>query len=508
MAKRRITNLLIIAVCAIFALPLTLNLFGAKADTTFDINAYYGVDFKAEVTNSDVKSAGTNVKIELDDLNDGADTLVELYNNGDVKEGNAVENKVVFTSYSGSVATLRIGKVSEYNLIVTSNENAEHKQEFKIKVYNSIDGTVFKAPVYDYTEAEETTYKNEVKDATKIKDEVQEGETQTYTPLFIGDTYKVPTVEKLVDTGSFPYSMYKRTVYYAAPGSSSYSSSSASGSSSLSFTITKVGGYRFYVLLSLDAIDGKDFSISTKNTVEYVDGFYKVYKNETDKSAKQNALFVNGSGDFIKYYEDEDLTKEYTVDGNGDGEVDIVQGELVVPVFDFEIENSGPKINIKTTYQENGYIGLQYTVKSIEVIGSDLTTTYTLQYRAFGSSNWTTATEEYKDNKFTPNKEGEYRVKVETVDAEGLDAGVDEEKATAIIKVTQKLQKVEYETSFKNWLSVNKVPFIFLVVSAVCLVAILVLVFVPAKAFEAFGAKIKGVFKKKEKADDDAEDEE
>ncbi|MBQ3235889.1 MAG: hypothetical protein IJA97_07010 [Clostridia bacterium] len=509
MAKKRITKLLITLMCAILVLPLTLNLYGAKAEVLDPIDAYYGVDFTIK-TSGEVKSAGSKVKIELDDLNDGVDTLVELFNDGKTKTENALSAGVVFsTNYSGGKAVLRISKPSNYNIIVTTLElDPNVSQTIPVTVYNDIEAGDFKAPVYNFDETAETNYKTAVNDATYEIVEGEEGQEPTKTPLFIGDTYKVPTVESLVDTGSFPYAMYKRTAYYSAPGSSSYTSTSASGSSTLSFNLTKTGTYRFYVLLSLDSIDGKSFSLTTKNTVEDANGFYKVYKNEADKNAKQNALYVSGSGDFIKYYEDEDLTVEYLTDADSDGEIDVVQGELVVPVFEFTVINSGPKIKIKTTYQENGYIGLEYTVKSIEITGNDLNTTYTLQYKATESDAWTTATEEYANNKFTPEKQGYYRVKVETVDASGLTAGVDEEKATAVIKVTEKLQKVEYQTSFKNWLSVNKVPFIFLVVSAVCLVMILVLVLVPAKAFDALGAKIKGIFKKKKKADDKDEDKE
>ncbi|MBO7214486.1 MAG: hypothetical protein J6V66_03200 [Clostridia bacterium] len=500
MAKKRITHLLVSLMCAILVLPLSLNLIGAKAESTPNpINAYYGVDFTFETTGQ-VKEAGSKVKIEIDDDLTDETPAVELYSNGTIKTDNATAAGMVFTSYSSGKATMRIGKPDSYNIKVTTLElDTNVSEEFTVIVYDDIDGADFKAPVYNFDDAARADYQKLVDDAVfNIEEAAEEGGEPVKTPLYIGDSYKVPSVDSLVDTGSFPYTMYKRTAYYAAPGSSSYSSTPASGSATLSFNLTKIGTYRFYVLLSLDKIDDKSFSLTTKNTIEYEDGFYKV------KDDKGNYLYVSGAGELAKYYTDEDLKDEYK------GEV--TKAELVVPIFEFTVENSGPKIKIKTTYQENGYIGLEYTVKSIEITGSDLNTTYTLQYKASATDAWETATEEYKDNKFTPEKQGYYRVKVETIDADGMSAGVDTEIATAIITVTEKLQKVEYKTSFKNWLSVNKVPFIFLVVSAVCLTMILVLIFVPARVFDAMGVKIKAIFTRRKKSkveeDDSDEDEE
>jgi hypothetical protein len=126
-------------------------------------------------------------------------------------------------------------------------------------------------------------------------------------------------------------------------------------------------------------------------------------------------------------------------------------------------------------------------------------------YKETESADWAEATESYDSatGKFTPEKQGYYKVVVETVDADGKGA----KGETAVITVTEKLQKVEYETSFKNWLSVNKTPFIFLCISAGCLVFILALIFIPASAFAKVGGAIKGVFKKKAKSSEEDDEE-
>ena len=178
---------------------------------------------------------------------------------------------------------------------------------------------------------------------------------------------------------------------------------------------------------------------------------------------------------------------------------------LVIPTFTFEIKGAKPTVKSDSTYQEKGYINLKYDVKGIEVTGNDVDATYTLQYRENQTDEWQTASEEYDKSKhsFTPTKEGYYRVKVDVIDVDGIS----ESDATASIVVTKKLSKVEYKTSFKNWLSVNKVPFIFLCLSVVCLLAIVVLLLLTPKRMEAIANFFKKIFAKKEnKVEDDDEE--
>ncbi len=494
MTKRRITSLMAIIVCAIFILPLTLNLTKVKADS---IVAYQGVDFTLE-TSGAVKGEGSKVEIAVE--GGSLTEAVTLYKNGntsDYKDG-ATAAGIIFTSYTSDtgVMKMRFAKVGDYIVKVTTlGLDPNVSQSFNVKISTDIENEAFTAPKYEVTDAKRQAYQAKVDEATFIKSDDESAEKVS---LYVGDTYEVPSVEDLISDGSFAYSLYKKTIYYAGPGSSTYSSTT-----STSFTISEIGGYRFYVVLTLDPIDGKTFNINTLDTVEHEDGFYSVKAKADGKVLK-----IEGSGDSAKYYylnaEDE---KVYVEKENTE------KGDLIVPIFEFTILNAGPKIEIKESVDLKAYIGLQYTVKSITVTGSDVTTTYTLLYsenKNAAESEWVEAEEDYNTSthKFTPAKQGYYKVKVEAVDTDGKSAI----KYTSIITVTEKLQKVEYETSFKNWLSVNKTPFIFLCISAFCLIVIVAIIFVPATAFSAMGAKIKGVakiFKKRERiVEDDEEDDE
>ena len=268
MTKRRITNLMVIIVCALFILPLTLNLFGAKAETP-TVVAYQGVDFTIE-TSGDVKGAGSKVEIKVVEDVAGSETIT-LYKNGNTSDYKAGANGagIIFVSYTAEsgVMKMRFAKVGDYTLTVTTLDlDPNQTQTFDVKISGDIEDSSFVAPKYSVDDAKRTEYQKLVDDATFVENE---DTTLPKESLFIGDTYKVPSVETLIDDGSFAYSLYKRTIYYATPGSSSYSSTSSD-----SFSISKIGGYRFYVLLMLDTIDGRSFNITTQDTVEYEDGFY------------------------------------------------------------------------------------------------------------------------------------------------------------------------------------------------------------------------------------------
>ena len=503
MTKRRITSLMAIIVCAIFILPLTLNLTKAKAETP-TVVAYQGVDFTIE-TSGTVKTEGkSRVKIEVVEDVSGA-TPVILYNGGTLSgddKDKITEAGIIFNSYIADtgVMKMRFAKVGDYTVTVTTLDLEPNvSQAFDLKILGDIEDTRFVAPKYNVDETKRSAYQQKVDAATFVENEDPEAEKVS---LYVGDTYEVPSVEELIDDGSFAYSLYKKTIYYAAPGSSTYSSTTSS-----TFSISKIGGYRFYVLLTLDQIDGRSFNITIQDTIEYEDGFYSIKRTSDDKVLK-----VEGAGDTAKfYYLDADDEKVYVE------KEETEKHELVVPIFEFTILNAGPKIDIKASVDLKGYIGLQYTVKSITVTGSDVTTTYTLLYsddKNAPEEDWTEAEEDYdtSTHKFTPEKQGYYKVKVEAVDVDGKS----DTKYTSVITVTEKLEKVEYETSFKNWLSVNKTPFIFLCISAFCLLVIIVIIFVPERVFAAIGAKFKGlakiknVFKRKNRdvveVDDDDED--
>ena len=451
MAKKFISKLVVLLLCAVLALPVSLTFPKVKADTAVD--AYPGVEFSFTVSD-EVREAEKKVIITAND--------VEVFNNGATKKD---ENNVIFlSSYTEGKVSARITKEGSYTFKVkTIVEAGETAKEFTKAVTVHSDVNNLKAPKYNVSKVDEIEkYKVQAQDASYV-----DATATVKESIFVDETYTVPSVENLLDLGSFAYTKYRRTVNYSVPGSSSYNSSSASGTSNLSFTITKVGTYRFYVLLSIDEIDGKSFNISVSKLKEYYDGFYTI------KRASDNApLYASGT----KYFTDEDLENEYVPDNE---ETDIVKCDLVVPIFEFTIVNAGPNVKITSSYQENGYIGLEYEIKSVKVSGNEVSTSYALKYKETATSDWVDATEEFDESEktFTPSKQGYYKLIVTAIDNDGKTKTAE----TKEIKVTQKYETVDYKTGFNDWISVNYVPFIFLCISGVCLIAIILLLVIKPK---------------------------
>ena len=443
MAKRRITKLIVLLLSVIL-IPLQINLAKVSAST-----AYYGVEFSFEVTDSDVIISANGV---------------ELYKKGKISSisDETAKSTYFFTSYKNGVVTARISKEGSYEFSVkTIVEEGETAKEFKTTVEVVDDVTALVNAKYEFDDDKLNAYKQKAIDASYV-DATKEDKVS----LHLDDEYIVPSVEDLINLGSFSYSQYKRTVYYSIPTSSAYSTSSASGSANLSFTVSKIGTYRFYVLLSMDKIDGTSFGMINKGLKEYADGLYTVKSKSENKP-----LYVSGAN----YYFDEDFTDEYVPDN----EDDIEKVELIVPIFEFEIKNAGPKISLESSDPENGYVGLEYVIDDVTVSGNEVDVNYKLMYKETAGGNWAEASEEFDETtlKFTPEKLGYYKVVITAVDGDGNDVSV----STKDIRVEKKYEKVEYKTSFGDWLKVNYVPFIFLCLSGLCLIAIILLLTIKPK---------------------------
>ncbi len=467
MTKKIISKLVVFLLCAVLVLPLALSLPTVNASEKVD--AYPGVEFSFTVSD-EVRAKETNVIITAKKASEADDKAVELYNNGTHKTDD--ENVFLFSSYSSGKVSARITKDGDYTFTVKTIEDTPKVFTKAVTVHSNVENLV--APKYDISEDAVKAYAKMVEDASYVDATAQNKES-----IYIDETYTVPSLigipslvdnEKyldLVDVGSFSYSQYKRVVYYAAPGGTSYMSSSASGTSNLTFTITKVGTYRFYVLLSIDKIDDKSFNIAISGLKEYDDGFYTVYNKAGDR------IYSSGT----KYYFDKEYQEEYIPENE---DTDIKQGERVVPIFEFTIQNAGPNVKITSSYQENGYIGLKYSINTVKVSGSEVSTTYVLQYKETNTSDWVTASEEFDedDMSFTPEKKGYYRLHVIAIDSEGK---INDTQYTKDIKVDVKYETVDYKTGFNDWISVNYVPFIFLCISGVCLIAIILLLVIKPK---------------------------
>ena len=471
MTKKFINKLVVFLLSAVLVLPLSLSLPSVKAAD--EVNAYPGVEFSFTVSD-EVRAKNNAVIITAKDDTLAEDKAVELYNNGTTKTD---DGKVfLFSSYTSGKVSARITKAGNYTFTVKTI--AEENEEVKtftqaVTVHSDVESLV--APKYNLSEDVIAAYAKMIEDASYV-----DSTADVKQSIYVDETYTVPSLigipsledsDKLldlIDVGSFSYTQYKRTVYYAAPGGTSYLTSTASGTSNLTFTVSKVGTYRLYVLLSMDEVDGKSFNVKISGLKEYDDGFYTVY-NQNDER-----IYSSGT----KYYKDAEFKEECSI-----SEEDVKQGELVVPIFEFDVANAGPNVKITSSYQENGYIGLKYSVTTIKVSGSEVSTSYTLEYRE-ENGTWGDATEEFDedDMSFTPEKKGYYRVKVVAIDNEGKTNVVNGEATyTKEIKVDVKYETVDYKTGFNDWISVNYVPFIFLCISGLCLIAIILLLVIKPK---------------------------
>lgn len=463
MAKKLITKLFIFVLCAVFALPLSVLSFEVKAsDTT---KAYVGSEFSFTVSD-EIKLLDKEVVITAKESADAEATVIF--------DGAIVGNleKYSVTDYKAGVFKGRVKKAGDYTFTFTGKgDNSSKTFVKKVMAYSDINDAVFTEPKYSYSPIALEAYKKQVLDATYV-----DASAQDKVYLSLNKSYEVPSIESLIDTSFLSYSQYRRTVHYTAPHASNYTTSSpAQGSSAkLTISLSKIGTYRFYVTLTSDVIDGRTFSITTKGLKEYYDGFYAVQTKDT-----KIRLYVNGD----KYYTSDEYTSEslYEFDENKEIEEQIekVSETPIVPIFEFEIGNAGPSIDISNN-PEKGYVDLEYTAGRITVSGHEVTTTYELQYSQTGEENsFTKAEEEYDSTtgKFVPNKIGYYRIKISVVDSENLT----DTKYTKNIVVTEKYQTVNYVTGFGDWIKVNYVPFIFLCISGLCLVGIILLLVIKPK---------------------------
>ncbi|MBR6737013.1 MAG: hypothetical protein IKL82_01450 [Clostridia bacterium] len=460
MTKNRVTRFILLAL-ALLIMPFSRFTFTASADTTpnHTTNAYAGVEFSFEVTN-EVKMAAVN-EVTITLSKNGATETPVFDDGNDLSDEYSVAYSVGSSDKNATVKAT-VYDVGTYIFTVKATlENVDYSYVEQVNVGSDI--SVFNAPSYNLDDALLQEYKAQVLENTFIDG------SDPKQNLRINDSYVVPSLEKLLNTEFYTYAKYRKTVYYTAPNDTSYSSNSATGVADITFKISKLGEYRFYVTFDADTVDGKDFDLTTTYTEERGDGFYKITRKDNGEM-----LYASLNGTTYKYFEDKELLTEYT------GEVDAT---LVVPVFTFTIENNaGPSIKLPT-YQDPGYIGLEYKVKNITVGGSDINVTYTLQYNPVSSnedhSGWVVAEEEYNEDKnsFTPEKQGFYRVKVYVIDGDGNE----DTQYTKAISVTDKYVNVDYKVSFKDWVKANTLPFIFLCISGACLIAIVLLLVIKPK---------------------------
>ncbi len=447
MIKNSVKKLILFTLCAILVLPvISLKANNVKADEHKKV--FKGTEYAISVESvTELKDASID-DIEIKVEKDGGSPVIIF--DGEAKN---VDGYTATFSSSTDVAT------------VTFFNNGIHKVTVSKK-----GGTASYVESFDVGDTEEYVKLDYVLDQTKIDEYKTKIANNVTADLVAGDSsFVVPDLSSLIST-NFPYGSIRKTVYYYAIGDTQVSSNYAS-KADLKITIKGYGTYRFYVLFDIEKsnlnIDGGK-SIVVDGLKEKVDGLYRCSYDGEDLYYSKN--------DNKYYFVDETESKGY-------GDECVIENEsllvetLEVPIFEFTVENKKPTIKINSSYLENGFVNLEYSLPKIEVFGDVMSEKYELEYRADSSKEFEVIEELSSTTlKFTPEKIGEYRVKITVF-------GVNDivEDYTEVIKVSKAIETVAYKASFSDWIAVNLLPFILLCISFVCLVAIILLLVIKPK---------------------------
>lgn len=448
MFKKNALKFLILPIIAAFVIPFVSF---AKTDVKAATAIYVprSVEFVYDVENealSALDSSEVSVKI--------AGQVV--VNNGEKAE--TIPQAVDSVSYSSGTLTCKITSNGAYDVVIYKTAGDTISESVTVNVTTTLSelSKIKYATSDDYAD-----YKSKV--AAAAKDD--EGNS-----LKVGDEYKVPSLKDVVKISNLGYDSQavEKTVHYASNNSTYYATTTSS-----SFSISSVGTYKFYVTFKTDElISGENdsaLSLTADYLVEKSDGFYMA------KDGLGNQVFASkqDDGSYV-YYKTDELDEELTETEAAA----VTTDELVIPVFQFGIASSAPSIKSDSTYQEKGYIDYVYNDVSFTTKGSDYTVTYVLEYSSDNGSTWNKAEEELSSSlSFTPTKKGLYRVVATVIDCEGSSA----EARTQNIEVADKYVTVQFKASFSDWLSVNTVPFVFLCISAACLIGIILIIFIKPK---------------------------
>ncbi len=445
MIKNSVKKLIVLALCAIFVLPfVNLTTTPAKADELKKV--FVGTEYEISVENvselKDASSTEVEIKIEKDG---GAPVIVY---DGEAK---VVDGYIASFSASDDIATITFFNNGVHKVTISKKEGTTKYEES----FNVGDTEDFIMLDYNLDETKLNSYKAKIKENAK-KD------------LIAGtSSFVVPDLSEIIST-NFPYGSIRKTVYYYTVGDTSSSSNFAS-KADLKISIKGYGTYRFYVLFDIEKsnlnIDGGK-SITVDGLKEKEDGFYACSVDGTE-------LYYSKNED--KYYVKDNSSKgygnEYVVEGK------TVVETLKVPVFEFTLDSKEPTIKINSTYQENGFVDLEYTLPTVDVYGDILNEKYELEYRADSTKDFEIIDELSSGSlKFTPEKTGEYRLRVTVFGVNHV-----KEAYTEIIKVSKTVKSSPYKTSFNDWIGVNLLPFILFCVSFACLVAIILLLVIKPK---------------------------
>ncbi len=472
MLKKHINKILIVLLC--FAL-LPLSLFNVNVVKASDTVTVYCGAKHIYYTNDSIANSSSN-QVQISVKTTGASDDVIVYEEGKQKD---VDSSVSSVANTKGYITIVFSKTGNYTVTVQVKDKQEPEYTFEKLFVATDDFSLCSGPSYTTDVTKLQNFQTEATNAA-----FEEGDVTK--PLFQGDKYEVPSLKDIVDGGALGHDMYKRILFVANPGSASYAQSStvsvSSTSSKLSFEITNSGMYRYYVLFESDSIVGEDkLSLSVDGLVEAVkdnvnfvhDGFYRAYRGTEELVATKfnnEYTYVLKSDEDVKVQADE-----------------ITSYSLVVPTFTFEIVGGlPPRGTYKGKSQENGYVGLSYTISLFDVSGYKTQQKYVLKYSENydkdneAVANWQVVEDGFDDinMSFVPDKVGYYKITLEIED------GYDNETVyvdSLVISVLGEPIYPKFKTSFADWISVNTMPFICLCVSFLCLAGIICIIFIKPK---------------------------
>ncbi len=486
MLKKHIYKILIIILCFAF-LPITL-LSNSEVKASQTATILSGTEYMY-YTSDEIKSAESGtviIKVKLD----GETTEEVIYGYGVIEreEDKTISKNVTNVRYTNGYVILVFKNVENNYVITTSVKDTEIKHEQQIHVTNNSANLTKPSYVssgqnYDaFITALEDVYKND----------------ENENIINAGDSFTIPMqeFEALIDTTSLGFRQYEKKLYVVAPGSKEYAVKSTisieNTSTELSFSTTLAGKYRFYVTLESDVIyDDVKFSILNDGLVEVVDGMLLDGTPVSGVSVDGLYRAKKGSAEVVAVYENGEY--KYTLKDDEDTKVEAseIDGyEFVIPTFTFEVGGDAsdvtqykPTVEYKGKSQENGYVGLSYTISTFNVTGNEVKETYTLMYSQSydendaSVANWEVVEDGFDaiNMKFTPTKIGYYKVVLEVED------NYDNEVVSAeslVISVLSEPTTPKYKTSFAEWIKVNTLPFVLLCISFVSFVAILCLLFI------------------------------
>lgn len=476
---------LILVFCAVLVLPFVAVGSIAKADGLFvkGVEKLYVFSASDEVVEGDfdsIKAAGSEVKITVRAADRDAESLTDddvIYENS-VYDTTTTGYTNYFTSFTYTYSSAQIKfvtKADEDFIIRISHVDGEVENAVE-KLFAVATEIPEDAVVYDLSDIE--NYRIKIAEYTKNFVEGDKfSESSFNSDLTIDGTTYSQTIEKLFVFKILNYKNtgVKKVVHYAAP-TSSWSTTSATGTTNFSFSVSKAGTYKFYITVETDKfLNDQNIKLSDDG-LEEKDGYLcKVFVDGEEVYA------VSGEVSYTYYT---DSTKEEKVDTEGK-EVTFVN---VIPVFEFTVGTKGFSLEAPTTSQENGYIGSSYSMKgSFTTEGTSVNTTYKLYYSATTDSwnenkeGWTESELELSSSlAFTPDAKGYYLIEATAVDIYGNSATA----VSGVIVVNEEFKKIEFVTSFGDWIKANTLPFIFLCVAAACLIAIVLLLVIKPKEKE------------------------